>query len=77
MVHLLALERNRDLLREAQRDRLVRLALAGRKSPEPLFLRALAWLGCRLIIWGQNLQKRGGLEIELPLPPTADCSQHC
>jgi len=77
MAYLICLERNKDLLREAEKDRLVRLALAARERRGLVFLRALAWLGRRLIIWDQNLQKRGGLEIEVPVLPTANHSQRC
>jgi len=46
-------ERRRDLQREFERQRLVQEVLAGRKR-EP----ALAWLGERLVAWGEKLQEQ-------------------
>jgi len=45
--------RYQDLLREADRARLVREALAGRDPKRPLFCRMLSWLGHGLVAWGQ------------------------
>ena len=53
-------ERFRDLVREVERDRLWRLAEAGRESADSLRRRALAWLGQQLILWGYRLQRRYG-----------------
>lgn len=51
-------ERCRALLRERERNRLVRQALASRERRKPFYCRVLIWLGERLLAWGQNLQKR-------------------
>jgi len=51
-------EHYKDLLREAERNRLVRQALAGRESRDRFHCRALTWLGRRLVAWGCRLQER-------------------
>jgi len=51
-------EHYKDLLREAERNRLVRQALAGRESRDRFHCRALTWLGRRLVAWGWRLQER-------------------
>jgi hypothetical protein len=71
--YLVRLEQNDDLLRGVEKDRLVRLARAGPQEWEPLFFRALAGPGYRMIIWGQNLQKCGDLATEVPVLPTTSC----
>ena len=53
-------ERYKDFIREAERDRLVQQALAGRERRDNFYRRALAWLGCRLVEWGKSLQRRYG-----------------
>ena len=47
-----------DFLREAEKDRLIALALAYRQPQPRLHCRVLSWLGRRMIAWGTNLQKR-------------------
>jgi hypothetical protein len=59
-------ERHKDLLREVERDRLVRQALAGRLKRDPFHCRALIWLGRRLVAWGCSLQERYGAAVEAP-----------
>ena len=51
-------EHYKDLLREAERNRLIRQVLAGRESCDRFHCRALTWLGCRLVAWGWRLQER-------------------
>jgi hypothetical protein len=63
MVHQ---ERHKDLLREVERDRLVRQALAGRAKRDHLHCRALIWLGRRLVAWGWSLQARYDAAVEVP-----------
>jgi len=58
-------EQVKEWLREVERDRLARLALAGRKRGRPL-CRMLAGLGRRMVAWGVRLQERYGVAIELP-----------
>lgn len=64
-VHMDVLVRQRQsrYLHEVEQDRLVRLARAARRKCGRSNVRALAWLGQRLIAWGQNLQRHGGLEL--------------
>ncbi len=56
-------------LRTAEKERLIRLALAGREKRPDLFRRALARIGQLLIAWGCILQERYGHEAGPPLPP--------
>ena len=51
-------EHYKDLLREAEKARLVREARAGRERQRGVFLRVMIWLGHCLVAWGQWLQKR-------------------
>jgi hypothetical protein len=53
-------ERYKDFLREAEHERLVQQALAGREKRDRFYRSALAWLGCRLVEWGKSLQRRYG-----------------
>lgn len=53
-------ERYTDLLREAERERLIRRMLAGRRGPGHLYRRILAALGQRMVAWGCRLQARYG-----------------
>ena len=53
-------EHFKDLLREAEQDRLAQQALAGREKRDQIYCSALAWLGCRLVEWGKSLQRRYG-----------------
>ena len=64
----LARHRINDRLRQAERDRLVQQALAGRPRKGPLYSRLLAWLGQWLINWGQRLYERYGEAPEAPTP---------
>ena len=51
-------ERYKDLLREAEQERLIQQVLAGREKHDGFYRAALAWLGCRLVEWGESLQQR-------------------
>lgn len=51
-------EYNRDRVREAERDRLVRQALAARRPRGRLAGRARRWLGRRMVEWGAHLQEQ-------------------
>jgi hypothetical protein len=46
----------RDLLREAEGERLVQRVLTGRQKGDSAYRRALAWLGRQLTAWGKHLQ---------------------
>ena len=52
------LERYKDLLREAEQERLIQQVLAGREKHDGFYRAALAWLGGRLVEWGESLQQR-------------------
>ncbi len=62
MIDLLGPEMRRwrynELLREAEHERLVRQVLAGREKRDGFYPVALAWLGRRLVKWGESLQQR-------------------
>jgi hypothetical protein len=49
-------ERQRDLLRELERDRLVREAQSMNHPHRHTLYHALDWMGRRLIRWGERLQ---------------------
>ena len=51
-------ERRRDLVREAEQDRLMQRALAGHSGRARFYCQALTWLGGRLAAWGLHLQER-------------------
>ena len=51
-------ERNKDLLREAERYRLVQQVLTARRRRGRFYCWALIWLGRRLVGWGRRLQER-------------------
>ena len=65
-------ERNRDLLRDVEKHRLVRQALAGRQVRADIHCRALSWLGRHLEGWGCFLQQRYGVPVEAPAAPAAN-----
>ena len=50
--------RYKDLLREAEQERLVQQVLAGREKRDGFYRAALVWLGCHLVEWGKSLQQR-------------------
>jgi hypothetical protein len=49
-----------DLLREAEKERLIQRMLAGRGRRDRFYRQALIWLGRLLITWGCHLQERYG-----------------
>jgi len=53
-------ERSRELLRQAEHERLLRQILGSRNQQHRLYRRALSWLGSRMVDWGQGLQERYG-----------------
>jgi hypothetical protein len=65
---LVCRERNRDQRREADRYRLVQLALAGRPRRRRYLSRALAWLGHRLVVWGRGLELRYARRCQMTPP---------
>lgn len=58
--YLVERERYKDLLREVERDRLVRRALTGREKRYRFYCGAVSWLGRWLVVWGWRLQQRYG-----------------
>jgi hypothetical protein len=66
-------ERHKELLREAERYRLVRQVLAERRPRDRAWVRALAWLGRRLVAWGQRLQERYGAAAAAVHPVVSHC----
>ena len=59
----------KNALLTAEKERLIRQALAGREKRPDLLDRALARMGRLLIAWGCALQARYGREGGTPLPP--------
>ena len=53
-------EQHQDLVREAQRERLVKQAQQSQGQGHPFYHRAFIWLGKRLVTWGLSLQARFG-----------------
>jgi len=66
-------EQYNDLLRQAERERLIWAAAHARKAPR-LYGPALEWLGCWLIAWGWRLRARYGA-IEFQRRPKHRCEQ--
>jgi len=60
-------EHYKDLLREAEKARLVRQLQAGQERRNHFYCRALTWLGCRLAVWGWRLQERYGAATAAPV----------
>jgi hypothetical protein len=63
-------ERYQDLLREAQREWLVKQAQQSCEPSHPFYRRAFTWLGKRLVSWGLSLQARFG-----PTPATLELTR--
>jgi|GEM_PF-1535638 len=53
-----ALERHQELLREAEKLRLIRQATSGSRRRNAVLSKALLWLGQRLLDWGCRLEER-------------------
>jgi hypothetical protein len=53
-------ERSRELQRQAEREHLIRLALSGRQARPGRRVLWMAWMGQRLVTWGERLQARSG-----------------
>ncbi len=68
------MERYKELLREAEQERLITQILAGSEKRDGFYRVALAWLGRRLVEWGESLQQRydntspAGCQSLQPLP---------
>ena len=67
-----------ELLEEAERERRIRLVLAGKRRASPFFGRLLAWIGRRLVVWGNRLQLRYGAFAEVgAVKPVGDSPTRC
>jgi hypothetical protein len=66
-------ERHKELLGQAERYRLVLQVLAERGTRDRAWVRALAWLGQRLVAWGQRLQERYGAAAAAVHPAVSHC----
>jgi len=53
-------EHYKDLLRDAEHDRLVRQAHMQDHGRDKLHVRTLDWLGRQLVLWGMSLQRNYG-----------------
>ena len=60
-IWLIAQEQIQHRIQEKERERLARLAIAGRPAKVRLHHRVLAWIGCLLVAWGQRLWERYAL----------------
>jgi hypothetical protein len=58
LLYQLQKQYHQDLIREAEKERLIRYALSGRVKHASFFKRTFCWLGHRLIACGHNLLKR-------------------
>jgi len=59
--------RRQEMLRQAENERLVQQARAGRAQGAGFYCRALTWLGRQLVAWGWRLQERYGAAVAPPL----------
>jgi hypothetical protein len=62
-------ERRKDMMREAEKQRLIRAVKAAQPRPTRFYDRLLASLGRLLTGWGVRLQARYGPVVEIP----SDC----
>jgi hypothetical protein len=56
--------------REAEKMRLARLATRHKGAPLPVYNRVLVWLGRRLVVWGEGLQRRFDTAVGMSTLPT-------
>jgi hypothetical protein len=63
-IRMVRQEQVKDWLRDLERERLVRLALAGRDRRARFYCQVLASLGRQMVTWGRRLQERYGAVIE-------------
>ncbi|MBC7264591.1 MAG: hypothetical protein H5T64_09610 [Chloroflexi bacterium] len=57
----------KDLLREAERERLCRQVARRKGEGDRFYCQVLIWLGRRLVAWGWYLQERYGAVTEKPV----------
>ena len=58
MLSKIAEEQRRDLLRQLERDRLIREAESGNHQRGHMLYHVLDWMGRQLVRWGERLQAR-------------------
>jgi hypothetical protein len=64
-------EQYKDLLREADRERLIRLVRSHhRANVWELYLKVADWIGTKMVKWGSKLQTQ-------PQTTVARCSEYC
>ncbi len=59
-------------LKDAEASRLASIAMAGREQSRRFCCGVLAWLGYRLIAWGQGLEDRYSDAPSSPVPQSAN-----
>ena len=70
--YLVKREYYKDQMREAEKHRLVRQALAGRGKRDRFYSGVLTWIGHRLIAWGSSLQERHNTMVPASIPQSAN-----
>ncbi|MGQ9501392.1 MAG: hypothetical protein ACUVSF_08860 [Anaerolineae bacterium] len=72
-------ERYKDLLREAEQERLAHLVLAAQRQEivrrSGLLSYALSWLGCQLVRCGEWLQRHSDYGVRCPSDPEFEASR--
>ena len=68
-------EHHKDLLQQAQQERLARLARGTHPNGFTNLHRAFAWMGNRLVWLGNRLQERYGEPAQSSLNQMADCGE--
>ena len=58
LLYQLQKEHHQELIRETEKERMIRDALFGQVTHASFYRRPLCWLGHRLIAWVYNLLKR-------------------
>lgn len=63
-----------ELLREAEKDRLVNSLAAGRDRSASVYARLLVWFGGKLRTWGSSLENRFAAQVNFnPQQPADTC----
>lgn len=57
LLYQLSKKYHQDLIREAEKERLIRYALSVRVKHASSYKRTLCWMGHRFIVWGHKLLK--------------------
>ena len=70
-------QHGKDLLREAERERLVRQASSASNDRLHFYDQTLAALGRRLVDWGCRLQERARITLRLAQPPQLRTDPPC